>query len=186
MLLAGPNGAGKTTVAPDLLQGAYAVGEFVNADAIALGLSGFRPEAAAMAAGRVLLRRVHELAAERVDFAFESTLASRSFAPWLRRQRVAGYQVHIVFLALPDADTAVLRVAERVRAGGHDVPEPVIRRRYERGLRNFHVVYGGIATSWQLYDNSPRTEPILVAERAPGEAIAILDRGRWQRLERGP
>ena len=89
VVLAGPNGAGKSTVAPALLQGALGIDEFVNADVIARGLSAFDPESAAIAAGRVMLARLHELAEQRVSFAFETTLASRSFALWLRRLRVS-------------------------------------------------------------------------------------------------
>jgi predicted ABC-type ATPase len=122
VILAGPNGAGKSTVAPALLHGALAVNEFVNADVIASGLSAFDPESAAIAAGRVMLSRIRELASQRVNFAFETTLASRSFAPWLRQLATSGYAVHLVYLWLPSADFAVERVAERVRAGGHNVP----------------------------------------------------------------
>ena len=98
VILAGPNGAGKSTVAPALLHGALGVDEFVNADVIARGLSAFDPESAVIAAGRVMLARLRELAAQRVDFAFETTLASRSFAPWLRDLRRSGYTVHLFFL----------------------------------------------------------------------------------------
>src|SRR5207245_5581410 len=118
VILAGPNGAGKSTVAPALLRGALAVNEFVNADVIASGLSAFDPDSAAIAAGRVMLARIRELASQRVNFAFETTLASRSFAPWLRQLVTSGYSAHLVFLWLPSADFAVDRVAERVRTGG--------------------------------------------------------------------
>jgi len=137
VILAGPNGAGKSTVAPAVLHGALAVKEFVDADVIARGLSAFDPESVAIAAGRVMLARLHELAARRENFAFETTLASRSFAPWLRGLGTSGYEIHILFLWLPSADFAVARVAERVRSGGHDVPVEIVRRRYRAGLRNF-------------------------------------------------
>lgn len=150
VVLGGPNGAGKSTAAPALLQGALAVNEFVNADVIARGLSAFAPESAAIAAGRVMLGRLHELAAQRVTFAFETTLASRSFAPWLRSLRVSGYEVQLVFLWLPSADFAVERVAARVRAGGHNVPAETVRRRYHAGLRNFFSLYEPVASSWRL------------------------------------
>src|SRR5437762_7215509 len=116
-ILAGPNGAGKSTVAPALLQGALAVGEFVNADVITGGLSAFEPDRVAIAAGRIMLARLSELAAQRVDFAFETTLASRSFAPWLRSLRMSGYDVHLFFLWLSSADLAIARVADRVDSG---------------------------------------------------------------------
>jgi len=137
VILAGPNGAGKSTTAPLLLQGALGVTEFVNADEIARGLSGFNPQGAAIAAGRVMLARIRDLGAQRVSFAFETTLASRSFAPWLKKLTRSGYAVHLVFLWLPSDDLALARVADRVRRGGHDVPAPTVRRRYRSGIRNF-------------------------------------------------
>jgi len=137
VVLAGPNGAGKSTAAPALLQGTLGVTEFVNADVIAQGLSAFDPDRVALAAGRIMLRRLQELARQGVSFAFETTLASRSFAPWIRELARTGYLFHLVFLWLPSADFAVQRVANRVRLGGHDVPEMTIRRRYHLGLYNF-------------------------------------------------
>ena len=109
--------------------------EFVKADSIAQGLSVLRPETVALAAGRVMLARLEALAAARKSFAFETTLASRSFAPRLRSLQGRGFRVHLAFLALPEADLAVARVADRVRRGGHDVPEPVIRRRFGTSSR---------------------------------------------------
>ena len=128
VIVAGPNGAGKSTVAPALLQGALAVDEFVNADAIASGLSAFDPAGAAIAAGRVMLARLHELAEQRVSFAFETTLASRTFAPWLRELKASGYGIQVLFLWLPSAEFALDRVADRVRGGGHNVPAGTVRR----------------------------------------------------------
>ncbi|HWB10548.1 MAG TPA: AAA family ATPase [Pirellulales bacterium] len=154
VVLAGPNGAGKSTSAPRLLRGALKVDEFVNADLIAQGLSGFAQNRVAFQAGRIMLARLHELAAARVSFGFETTLATRSYAPWLAELRAAGYTVHIVFLWLTNADEAIARVAERVRAGGHDVPEPTIRRRYQAGLKNLLQLYVPLADTWQVIDNS--------------------------------
>ncbi len=184
VVIAGPNGAGKTTTAPLLLQRALAVREFVNADAIALGLSAFRPESAAFAAGRAMLSRLKALAASRVDFAFETTLASRTFAPWLRELRTSGCHVHLAFLALPDADLAVARVQERVRAGGHDVPESVIRRRFRAGLANFFGLYAPVANSWDLLDNSCRPRPRSIAFREHAAAPVVSDPAAWQDLVR--
>jgi predicted ABC-type ATPase len=184
VVLAGPNGAGKTTSARALLQGAYAVDEFVNADSIAVGLSAFRPEEAAIAAGRVMIGRLRDLARQGVDFAFETTLASRSFAPWLPGQLDAGYRVHLVYVALMSPDLAIQRVADRVRRGGHHIPDGTVRRRYEAGLRNFHHLYRPIATSWQLYDNTGLDGPTLVAEQVRGGTADILDPERWRLYER--
>jgi len=115
VILAGPNGAGKSTAAPELLQEELAVSEFVNADVIARGLSAFDPDRAAMAAGRVMLARLNELARQRESFAFETTLASRSFAPWLRDLRASGYAVHLLFLWLSSPELAVARRPSRSR-----------------------------------------------------------------------
>lgn len=133
VILAGPNGAGKSTAAPELLQGELSISDFVNADVIARGLSAFDPDRAAIAAGRIMLGRLRELAHPRETFAFETTLASRSFAPWLRDLRGSGYAVHLIFLWLSSQELAEQRVADRVCSGGHDVPADTIRRRYRRG-----------------------------------------------------
>ena len=137
VVIAGPNGAGKSTAATRILQDALAVQEFVNADVIARGLSAFKPESVALTAGRVMLQRLDALAAERADFAFETTLASRSFAPWLKRLNVSGYEFHLFFVWLPTAEAAIARVQERVRSGGHHVPEATVIRRFQSGLKNF-------------------------------------------------
>jgi|APGre2960657505_1045072.scaffolds.fasta_scaffold00504_5 predicted ABC-type ATPase len=178
VILAGPNGAGESTAAPALLQGALAVSEFVNADVIARGLSPRDPDLAAIAAGRVMLSRLRELAAQRTNFAFETTLASRSFAPWLHDLSASGYSVHFFFLWLPSADFAVQRVADRVRAGGHDVPEPTVRRRYRTGLRNFFELYEPTASTWRLYDGSG-PEPKLIADRLVSQPISVYDQVIW-------
>jgi predicted ABC-type ATPase len=182
VVLAGPNGAGKTTTAPRLLRDALTVAEFVNADPIAMGLSSLRPESVAMLAGRVMLARMKALARARQDFAFETTLASRSFAPWLRSLREAGYRVHLLFLSLSHPDLAVARVAERVRQGGHDVPEPVVRRRFAAGLRNFVSLYRSLADAWQMFDNSAPSGPRLIATGGAGQAARVIDTGAWARL----
>ncbi len=182
VVIAGPNGAGKSTAAPRLLQEALTVSEFVNADPIAAGLSAFRPDSVAIGAGRVMLARLKALAQARADFAFETTLASRSFSPWLMRLRTSGYRVHLAFLSLPTADLAVARVAERVRRGGHDVPERVVRRRFVAGLRNLFTVYQSIADTWQVFDNSTLGGPRLIASGRKGQDVTVLDAGAWAHL----
>jgi predicted ABC-type ATPase len=178
VILAGPNGAGKSTAAPALLQGTLDVTEFVNADDIARGLSAFNPEGAAIAAGRVMLTRLRELAEQRVSFAFETTLASRSFAPWLKDLKTRGYTVHIFFLWLPRSELAVRRVSARVRMGGHDVPASTIQRRHETGIRNFFSLYEPIASTWTVFDASQQTlKP--VAERIEPGGIQVYDESRW-------
>lgn len=181
VLLAGPNGAGKSTVAPRLLQGALRVDEFVNADVIAKGLSAFAPERVAIQAGKLMLARTRELAAMRASFAFETTLASRSFAPWLNRLRQTGYQFRLIFLWLPSDEVAIDRVAERVRLGGHSVPAETVQRRYSAGLRNFFRLYRPLADRWYFYDNSGN-EPILIAEGSAGREAAIERPALWSQL----
>lgn len=183
VLLGGPNGAGKSTSARMLLQGALEVDEFVNADVIAQGLSGFAPERVALTAGRLMLRRLKELAQRKKSFGFESTLASRSFAPWLTNLSAIGYEIHVTFMWLPNEETAVARVAERVRLGGHHVPETTIRRRYWAGLRNFFQLYQPLADTWQMVDNSGSGQPRLIAAGVKHDVMIVKDDENWQEIK---
>jgi predicted ABC-type ATPase len=182
VVVAGPNGAGKSTTAPYLLRDALQVSEFVNADTIASGLSAFNPESVAVAAGRIMLGRMRRLAEAGADFAFETTLASRSFAPWLLELKRRDYHVHLLFLWLESADLAVSRVAERVRLGGHHVPEETVRRRYDKGLRNFINLYMPLSDTWQLFDNSRWTGPRPIAAGEGLNVSFIGDNASWRRL----
>lgn len=179
IIRAGANGSGKSTLAPALLRDYAGVSEFVNADVIAQGLSMFHPESAALTAGRVMLRRLRELAGERRSFAFETTLATSSFAPWLRELREQGYQIHIVFL--PSPELAVQRVARRARHGGHNVPIETIRRRYRAGLSNFFRRYRPIADVWRLLDSSSDAmRPIAYGSGA--KSVEIQQEEIWNHL----
>jgi len=169
VIIAGPNGAGKSTLAPFLLRDTFGLLEYVNADPIALGLSAFDSASMSLQAGRLMRHRLNGLAEHRSSFAFETTLASRSYASWIRRLRRADYQFHLVFFWLSSVELAIERVAGRVRSGGHSVPEEVIRRRYHRGLINFLNLYQPLADTWAAYDNSGSATPLLVA--AGGEKI---------------
>jgi predicted ABC-type ATPase len=180
--LAGPNGAGKSTTAERLLRGPLAVDEFVNADVIAQGLSGFAPNRVALAAGRVMMARLHELAKQRANFAFETTLASRSFAPWIKELENTGYQFHLMFLWLSSPDIAVARVAERVRLGGHHVPESTIRRRYRAGIHNFFALYQQLAHRWKIVDNSGMGPPRVIAAGRAGVVHLIRNKHAWQSI----
>ena len=182
IVIAGPNGAGKSTTAPSLLKGTLKVTEFVNADIIAQGLSGFQPEGAVFHAGRVMLERIHYLAKKRIDFAFETTLASRTFALWITDLRKTGYDFHLVFLWLPNEEFAIARVAERVRMGGHNVPEETIRRRYHTGLKNFFLLYKPLADFWRVYDNSEPAGPRLIASGSRSESDNIKDIAIWNMI----
>lgn len=184
VVLAGPNGAGKTTVAPGLLQGLLGVTEFVNADAIARGLSAFHPEGAALAAGRIMLVRLKELAVRRADFAFETTLASKTFAPWIAAVIAQGYHFHLHFLWLPSAEAAVERVRERVRQGGHDIPEPTIRRRYSAGLTNFFRLYRPLTSTWEMLDNSAQDGPTSIAAGHGRNVLHVDQPAKWEGIVR--
>jgi predicted ABC-type ATPase len=186
VILGGPNGAGKSTAARTLLAELLQIRTFVNADVIAQGLSGFDPEASALEAGRIMLKRLHSLAEERADFAFESTLAGKYYAKWLRLLKEVEYHIHLVYFWLASADLAVQRVAERVKMGGHDVPEAVVRQRYERSLRNFIHLYLPLATTWEVYDNSNPVGYDLVAFREHQESeIMILNEAVWDKIQEG-
>jgi predicted ABC-type ATPase len=186
IVIAGPNGAGKSTAAPALLHGLLGLEDFVNADVIARGLSAFHPEGAALQAGRIMLARVRELAAAGRDFAFETTLASRTFAPWIAGlRRDDGYEFHLNYLWVPAPELSIARVANRVREGGHFVPDDDVRRRYQRGLDNFFQLYRPIAEVWRFYDNSQPSEPRLLAEKSLNLAEALYDEDLWNRLEGG-
>lgn len=179
VIIAGPNGAGKSTLAPVLLQGTLALREYINADPIALGLSAFDPASVAIQAGRVMLTRIHELANEERSFAFESTLAARSYANWIESLRRKGYCFQLIFLWLRTSELAVQRVRQRVRSGGHDVPEEIVRRRFIGGLRNFWTLYQPLADAWTVYDNSGSTIPVSVASGGRTQPQTVHSEEAW-------
>jgi predicted ABC-type ATPase len=185
VVLAGPNGAGKSTVAPALLKETLGIAEFVNADTIARGLAAFDPALVALEAGKIMVRRIRDLAAQRATFAFETTLASRSFAPWLGRLVKGGYQFHLLFLWLPNEEFALKRVANRVRQGGHGIPEETVRRRFRAGLKNLFSLYLPLATTWRVYDNSEARPPRLIAWGEGRSATTVLDTDTWDRIRQG-
>lgn len=168
IIIAGPNGAGKTTFARSFLPEEAQCPRFINADLIAAGLSPFAPEAAAIKAGRLMLKEIADCARRGESFAFETTLLGRGYLAHIQRWRAQGYHVSLFFLALPDADVAVARVAERVRQGGHQVPEDVIRRRFDAGLRHFERLYKPAVDAWAKYDSV-------------GESPSLLEWGESQR-----
>jgi predicted ABC-type ATPase len=161
IIIAGPNGAGKTTFARSFLPAEAHCPRFINADLIAAGLAPFAPETAAIKAGRLMLEEIEQGARRGVSFAFETTLSGLSYlrhiAPW----RAQGYRVSLFFLRLPDAETAIARVAERVRQGGHDIPEPIIRRRFATGWKNFQQNYRQAVNDWALHDNAG-SKPVML------------------------
>lgn len=162
VIIAGPNGAGKTTFALEFLPHEAECPDFINVDLIAAGLSPFDPQRVALRAGRLMLAEIARRVRAGESFAFETTLSGRNYARLIPRWQSAGYHVKLIFLGLPDADLAVVRVAARVAQGGHAVEEETIRRRFGAGLRNFEDIYRALVDSWVVYDNSGPT-PRLIA-----------------------
>ncbi len=182
VILGGINGAGKTTASRDLLANVLKIPTFVNADAIARGLNGINPEAEAFRAGRIMLLHMKELAEERADFAFETTLAARTYASWIRDRRADGYQVHLYYYWLRSPELAIARVAARVQSGGHFVPDDTIRQRYARSASNFFKLYRMLADVWEVYDNSNGTRvPIATGSLEQQE---IVDADLWDLFQR--
>lgn len=161
VIIAGPNGAGKTTFAREFLPAEAGLPTFINADLIASGLSPFDPDAAAIRAGRMMLAEIDRHAAEGKSFAFETTLAGHTYLRRIDAWRAAGFTVEMVFLSLRSPDDAIARIAARVRQGGHDVAEEVVRRRFEAGLRNFLTLYRHRVDYWQWFDNSGAAPRLL-------------------------
>jgi predicted ABC-type ATPase len=182
VIFAGPNGAGKSTHA-DAILATLGINTFVNADYIARGLSGRNAEAVAIMAGRIMLTRLKELAAAQQDFAFESTLSSRSFALFLRQLKAQGYQVAIYYFSLASPSLAVRRVKLRVAMGGHDVPADVIRRRFDRSLSNFFSLYTPLADRWLVFDNSVTGTAILLAQQEE-DNLQIKELKQWHKLQK--
>ena len=182
VIFAGPNGAGKSTHA-DAILAALGIETFVNADFIARGLSGRNTDAVAFEAGRIMIKRVRQLAAAKADFAFESTLSSRTFAPFLRQLKQQGYSVAIYYFALTTAQLAVRRVKLRVSMGGHHVPTDVIRRRFSRSLHNFFELYAPLADEWTMFDNSSPPQARQVAAHAANQ-LSVTEHPLWHKLQK--
>jgi predicted ABC-type ATPase len=182
VIIAGPNGAGKSTLSESLLKGTLGIRHYVNADTLARGLSAFNFDEMALKAGKIMLEHLHDLAEDRTNFAFETTLASRTFAPWIAELKKTGYRFHLFFVWVPSADVSISRVRGRVLLGGHGIPQDTIRRRYQRGLENFFRLYQPIADGWQIYDNDNQQEPRLIAE-GHGIIENVVDEVLWKLIK---
>lgn len=163
IIISGPNGAGKTTFAREFLPREAECPVFINADLIAAGLSPFEPEKAAFRAGRLLLEEIGNHVRNERSFSFETTLSGKGYARLIPHWRSEGYVVHLVYLWIASPEMAISRVLRRVQHGGHNIPEPVIRRRYAVGLENFKSLYKPLVNQWSFYDNSFE-RPILLEE----------------------
>lgn len=160
-IIAGCNGAGKTTASMSLLPEVLECREFVNADEIAKGLSPFNPEEVAIEAGRLMLRRIDTLLSASQTFAIETTLATKSYRNLVKKAKMLGYRVILLFFWLPSPEMAVERVANRVASGGHNIPDDVVHRRYWAGLKNLFEIFVPIVDLWSLYDNGITIVPIV-------------------------
>ena len=181
-VIAGPNGAGKTTFASEFLPDFVHCNEFLKADLIAAGLSPFAPESQNVRAGRLLLERIGELASDRADFGFETTLSGRTYGKLLGDMKASGYRVVLFFLWLPSAEMAVARVANRVKQGGHNVPPDDIRRRYAAGVRNLFRLYRPILDGWWLFDASQLPPKLIASEER--KKLTVKQKRLFGRIER--
>ena len=180
VIFAGANGAGKSTHAEPIIK-AMGISTFVNADYIARGLSGLNTETVNFEAGRIMLKRLHDLANAKEDFAFESTLSSRTFGIFLRKLKAENYNVTIFYFTLTDARLAYRRVRHRVKLGGHDVPQKIITRRYYRSLSNFFKLYQPLADTWMIFDNSTGKTATAVAWYINNQTV-IKSQKLWKKI----
>ena len=179
-IIAGCNGAGKTTASYTVLPDILNCQEFVNADEIARGLSPFQPEKVSIQAGRLMLARVKDLLEVEEDFAIETTLATKIYVNLIKQAQQKGHQVTLLFFWLNSPDLAAQRVKNRVQEGGHNIPEAVIRRRYESGLQHFFTLYRPVVDSWVFVDNSG--ESYRVITEGVGDDIMVVDDKTWKAL----
>ncbi len=170
-IIGGANGSGKTTVALSLLPNLLDCFEYVNADIIAAGISQFNPDSVAILAGRLMIERLRNLSNSGIDFAFETTLAARNFAKFLRECKTKGYTINLIYFWLQSPELAIKRVQKRVESGGHSIPEDVIIRRYERGRKNLTSLYLPLCDSWIVYDNTSETTRLIAEGIAEGETL---------------
>ncbi len=179
-LLAGCNGAGKTTVSYTILPKILDCEEFVNADEIAKGLSPFHPELAAIQAGKLMLDKINRLISKGQNFALETTLATKSYRNVVSKAKENGYHIVLLFFWLKTPDLAVKRVATRVKEGGHNIPEEIIRRRYENGLKNFFGIFESIVDEWTFIDNSRKSYEIIAEKNSIGKLL--INSNKWNKI----
>lgn len=181
-IISGCNGAGKTTASFTILPEMLDCDNFLNADEIARGLSPLNPDKAAIEAGRLMLGKIDKLISNLQDFAFETTLATKSYANTIKKAKHAGYQVTLLFFWLDSSDLAIERVKTRVIEGGHNIPKPIIIRRYYAGLRNLFKLYTPICDYWMVFDNSKlRSE--LIAEGYYDKEVVIKNNSTFERIK---
>ena len=181
-IIAGPNGAGKTTASYTLLPEMLGCVNFVNADEIARGLSPFSPDTVDVQAARIMLHRIDELLTQKVDFAIETTLATRSYVQLIKRAQSIGYKVHLLFFHLESPEQAIQRVAQRVSNGGHDIPEDVIRRRFVRGIDNLIHLYLPICDGAMVFNNVKTPAQLIARKKNLTDEIEVVKPEMWNQL----
>ena len=170
-IIAGCNGAGKTTASFTILPEVLNCKEFVNADEIAKGLSPFKPESVAMQAGRIMLARMDELLQKGETFAFETTLATKSYKQKIEWAQANGYEVTLLFFWLDSPNMAKKRVAQRVAEGGHSIPSETIERRYHNGIVNLFAIYIDMVDICYIFDNSEGERTPIAKKYKGGKEI---------------
>lgn len=185
-IIAGPNGAGKTTFALEYLPQVAQCSRFVNADLIAAGLSPLAPERELLAASRLFLGEMETCIAEREDFAFETTLAGRSYLKLVRRLQMAGWRVELIYLALPSMEMSKLRVAERVAHGGHNIPVADIERRFARSLGNLLNSFSTQVDACRCFMNSDASPELVFEQQGKVRNIIHADYYRHLQQEAQP
>ena len=179
-IISGCNGSGKTTASYMMLPELLDCSEYVNSDEFAKHLSPFAPESAYITASRLMLRKVNYLFDKREDFCIETTLATRSLLKMVRNAQEKGYYVTVLYFWLNSPDMAVERVAARVRAGGHDIPEETIRRRYNVGLSYLFHTYIPECDKWILADNSD--PPFQIIAEGTKKGLLISDMEKYNKI----
>ena len=179
-IISGCNGSGKTTASYSLLPELLECSEFVNSDEFAKHLSPFAPESAYITASRFMMRKIAYLFDRRADFCLESTLATRSLLKMVRKAQAQGYFVTVLYFWLSSPDMAVARVAARVAAGGHDIPEETIRRRYRVGLQYLFHDYMPVCDKWMLADNS--SPPYVLVAEGTKKGLVIKNLERYEAI----
>lgn len=181
-IIGGCNGAGKTTASFNILPDILNCREYVNADEIARGISPFQPDKVAIESGRIMLHRIAELLEQGEDFAFETTLSTRSFTSTIERARAKGYSITLIYFWLESTDLAIKRVQTRVEEGGHNIPIDTIVRRYYGGLKNLFGLYQNICDLILLYDNS-KSSPELIFEKSMGNSDIIYNNEKFKQIK---
>ena len=181
-IIAGCNGAGKTTASFTILPEVLGCKEFINADEIAKGLSPFQPESVAMQAGRIMLARMDELLQKGETFAFETTLATKSYKQKIEWAQANGYEVTLLFFWLDSPNMAKKRVAQRVAEGGHSIPSETIERRYYNGIANLFAIYIDMVDICYIFDNSEGRKE-LIAQKERHKDIVIYNNDKFNLMK---